>query len=110
VEEASTFIRIADKEKLDWKLLPAIAGVESGFETSGNIYDFNPFGYMCGSIPCAFSSYAEAIQTVATTISRGNAYASYRQTGHLIDLARVYNYIHPEDWTQKIEYFEGKLK
>ena len=107
---SNAFIRIADKYGLDWKLLPAIAGVESGFERAGNLYDHNPFGYMCGSSPCDFDSFEVAIERVAKTISGSGAYARYRETKSIRELAVKYNYVSPDDWTQKIEYFRGKLK
>ena len=107
---ANKFIQVADKYKLDWKLLPAIAGVESGFEKAGNINDFNPFGYMCGSSPCVFDSFEDAIKTVAKTISGSGTYARHRKTGSIRELAIKYNYVSPDDWTEKIEYFRGKLK
>ncbi len=107
---SAAFIQIADKYNLDWKILPAIAGVESGFETNGNIHDFNAWGYMCGSSPCVFGSYPEGIERVAKTISSSRAYKEYRETGQTLALAKPYNYADPEGWTAKIEYFRGKLK
>lgn len=107
---ASEFLRIAAKYKLDWKILPAIAGVESGFETNGDTTDYNPFGYMCGAHPCVFDSYSQAIERVAKTISRSESYKDYRDTKSLYVLAEKYNYVSPEDWASKVEYFEGKLK
>lgn len=107
--EAAYFIKRADFYKLDWRLLPAIAGVESGFETAGNLHDKNPFGYMCGSSPCVFKSYREGIDMVAKTISRGSAYSQYQRSGAIIDLAEVYCQVRNEEWTQKILYFMNKL-
>ena len=107
---APSFIKAADKYKLDWKLLPSIAGVESGFEKAGNLYDNNPFGYMCGSSPCDFDSYDQAIFQVAKTISRSPAYKEYRSSRSISDLAIVYNRVSPEDWSRKIGFFYGKLK
>lgn len=104
------FLDVAKAYDLDWKLLPAIAGVESGFETAGNTSDHNPFGYMCKSGPCAFDSFDEAIERVGRTIGTGRAYSSYRESGSLSVLAKIYNYVSPEDWTSKIIYFQNKLK
>lgn len=106
---SQTFIQIADKYKLDWRLLPSIAGVESGFETAGNIYDHNAWGYMCNGSPCYFKSYQDAIETVAKTISINRAYAQYRKSGSISDLAITYNSVSPEDWTNKLNYFMNKL-
>lgn len=108
-QESIFFVKAADMYHLDYRLLPAISGVESGFETAGNLFDFNPFGYMCGSSPCVFSSYSEAIDKVAKTISRGNAYKRYQQSRSIIDLAYVYCQVHPEEWSAKVQYFIDKL-
>lgn len=109
MESAQSFIRIADKYKLDWTLLPAISGVESGFEKAGNLNDHNPFGYMCKSGPCYFSSFDESIEAVAHSIGTGNAYKAYRDSGSISVLARTYNYVSPEDWTSKIKYFQEEM-
>lgn len=110
VDSAATFIEVADYYGLDWKLLPAIAGVESGFEKAGNTSDFNPFGYMCNDHPCRFSSFDQAIRRVARTLGTGIAYKGYRETGSLYILAEVYNHCSPEDWSKKIIYFEEQIR
>ncbi len=107
---AATFVAVAKEYRLPVELLPAIAGVESGFEMAGNTGDYNPFGYMCGGSPCAFGSFDEAIRTVGRTIGTGRAYAKYRESGSLFELAKVYNYVSPEDWMGKVEYFERRIK
>jgi len=108
-QEAHFFVKTADTYKLDYRLLPAIAGVESGFETAGNIYDYNPFGIMCGSSPCVFDSYEQAITTAAKTISRDSAYQGFRRSGSLIDLAQVYCQGDNQKWANTLSYFESKL-
>lgn len=110
MESSDAFIRIADKYELDWTLLPAIAGVESGFERAGNTGDHNPFGYMCKSGPCSFDSFDEAIETVGRTIGTGRAYTRFQESGSVSVLAPVYNYVSPEDWTAKIIYFQEVIK
>ena len=107
---ASTFIITADTYHLDWTLLPAIAGVESGFERAGNVSDFDPFGWMCGSNPCVFRSYDEGIETVARTLATGGAYARFRESGSIAVLAETYCQVNPVDWTRKVEYFQSALK
>lgn len=108
-QESSFFVKTADTYKLDYRLIPAIAGVESGFETAGNIYDYNPFGFMCGGSPCVFDSYEQAIDKVAKTISRGRAYAQYRRSGSLFDLAKVYCQGNNQKWADTVSYFINKL-
>lgn len=64
------FIEVADKNGLDWRLLPAI----SVRETSGGIHlcnnpkaHNNPFGW--GSCKIGFNSFNEAIETVGYKLS-----------------------------------------
>jgi hypothetical protein len=102
-------IQAADESGLDWKLIPSIAGVESGFETAGNLRDHNPFGYMCSGKPCYFDSYEDSIRAVAKTISTKGAYAQYRKSGSLSDLAIVYNQVSPQEWVSKIIYFQEAI-
>lgn len=109
-KDASFIIKTADYYHLDYALIVSIAGVESGFETAGNIYDNNPFGIMCSGSPCYFKSMREAITYEAKLLSRGSAYTTFRQTGKIIDLAKVYNQVSPEDWTSKILFFEKTIK
>lgn len=103
------FIRVSDAYGIEWTLLPAIAGVESGFERAGNTHDFNPFGYMCKSGPCSFSSFSDAIERVARTITTNRAYAKFQVSGSVSELAPVYNYVSPEDWTSKITFFQREV-
>ena len=109
-QSAHTFIEVADQYQLEWTLLPAIAGVESGFERAGNTNDFNAWGYMCKNRPCSFASFDEGIRTVARTIGTSRAYAKYRDTGEISDLAIPYNYVDPEDWSRKVQYFQEEIK
>lgn len=102
------FVKTADKYNLDWRLLPAIAGVESTFETNGNTSDHNPFGYMCSGRPCYFGSYSEAIETDAKTISTGGAYKNFQQSKRIYDLAKTYTAL-PQDWTGKVEIFMNQI-
>lgn len=64
-EHATTFIQVADKYKLDYRLLPAISMQESngGKRVINNSH--NPFGYgIYGSKVTKFSSWEEAIEAV----------------------------------------------
>ena len=106
---ALDFILVADNYSFDWTLLPAIAGVESGFEKAGNLSDYNPFGYMCRSRPCAFTSYSEAITRVGRTLGEGRAYAPFRDKQSIYELAKTYNHVSPEDWTRKVRYFQQQI-
>jgi hypothetical protein len=63
IGEADTFIRACKKYNLDCYLLPAIAGLESGFGNMIYPGTYNAFGW--GGGMTYFSSWEEGIMTVA---------------------------------------------
>jgi hypothetical protein len=78
-EYAGAFILEADNHKLDWRLLPSLALVESGGgrHSAGN----NHFGWANGA--ARFGSIGEAIHTVAEALSRGKYYKGKDLDGKL---------------------------
>lgn len=81
----------AEKNNIDWRLLPAIAVRES----TGGKYDcikvdFNPFGW--GSCKIGFSSNEEAIEVVARNLG-GNNPKTQKHYGNknLKEILRAYN-------------------
>jgi hypothetical protein len=63
---ADVFINEADKNNLDWKLLPAIAGVESYFGHYIPAYSYNGWGFgVYGTNVRRFSSWEDAIKTIS---------------------------------------------
>ncbi len=72
---AATFIQVADKYHIDWRLLPSIAGTESGFgrvipiQASGAL-SYNPFGYgVYDGTFISFHNWDEAIATVGKNLA-----------------------------------------
>ncbi len=61
-ENAETFVEVADEYGLDYRFLPAIAGIESNFGRVQLENSYNPFGWGGGCI--YFESFEEAIRTV----------------------------------------------
>jgi len=61
--EARTFVEAADKWQLDWRLLPAITGLESAFGKRLVKGSFNPFGWAGGYY--YFDSWKNGIEHVA---------------------------------------------
>lgn len=61
-ESADTFVATADEYGFNWKLLPAIAGIESNFGRVQLENSYNPFGWGGGYV--YFKSFDEAIKTV----------------------------------------------
>lgn len=67
-DEAQTFVAEADKNNLDWKLVPAIAGVESTFgkEIPANSYNAWGWGVFTGAQDGVhFTNWADGIAQVA---------------------------------------------
>ncbi len=86
------FVEAADKNGIDWTLLPAIATMES---TGGKFEakKFNPFGWSCPK-KCThgFNSYAEAIHTVAQHLGGNNERtAKYYADKSVEQILAIYN-------------------
>lgn len=65
------FVEAADRNGLDYRLLPSIAMQESNGGKKLPINSFNPFGYgIYGGKVLKFSSFAEAINKVAQGLKR----------------------------------------
>jgi hypothetical protein len=80
---ASDFIRAADENHLDWRLLPSISVIESG---GGKAYkNNNIFGWNNGDQP--FPSIRAGINEVAFRLGRGRLYSHRDSIGKL----RLYN-------------------
>lgn len=77
------FLEAADRNKLDWRLLPSIAVIESGAgKTSEN---YNIFGWDSGRTD--FSTYEHGIHYVARRLARSALYRGKSLDGKL----RTYN-------------------
>lgn len=63
---AKEFVKIADKHGLDWRFMPAIAGVESTFGLYIPYGSYNPYGWNNGSY--SFKSWTAATDHVAGQI------------------------------------------
>lgn len=66
---SQTFVEIADKYNLDYRLLPAIAMQESNGGKKVIKNSYNPFGYgIYGGLVLSFSSWDEAIEQVGKSL------------------------------------------
>ncbi|MDO8618379.1 MAG: hypothetical protein Q7R49_00375 [Candidatus Daviesbacteria bacterium] len=64
-DQSNTFIQVADKYQLDWRLLPSIAMQESNGGKKIVADSYNPFGYgIYGGKVKRFTSFEEAIERV----------------------------------------------
>ena len=110
--QAKTFVEVADANGLDWRLLPAIAMVEStGARHVPSCAQHNPFGWSSSTSPCGFyrfGSYEEAIKYVGDKIGQGIFYRKFQESKQVYDLAVPYNE-NPGDWTEKVNWFINKI-
>lgn len=65
-EYADAYVQTADVYGLDWKLLPAIAGLESGFGRAMIDGTHNAYGWGSGRI--YFTSWEEGIDTILSSL------------------------------------------
>lgn len=102
-ENAQTFVEIADLYGIDYRILPAIACIES---TCGkNIIEgsYNPFGWgIYGTNYIAFSSFDEAIKTVGEGLNKG-----YFSNGldTVEEIALVYTPSNSYHWASNVKQF-----
>lgn len=94
ISNAKTIVKSSELNNIDYKMLTAISIVESG---GGKICfkSYNAFGWGSKS----FSSFDEGIQTVAEGLKNG-----YYNKGldSVEEIAPVYNYVNPIDWSSKV--------
>lgn len=66
-QEAQSYVELADKNGVDWKLLPAISGLESSFGKRLMPNSYNAYGWGGGHI--YFDSWAHGIDTITKALS-----------------------------------------
>lgn len=104
---AETFVDVADKYNMDYKLLPAISCMESSCGKKLIEGSYNPFGWgIYGNNAIYFESYDEAIETVAKGIST-NYIAKGLNTPEKI--APVYTPPNYVNWRNGVTYFINKI-
>jgi len=68
-DHAETVIKEADANHLDWKMVVAISGVESGFGNAIPPYSYNAWGFgVYGSNVRRFTSWDDGITVVSTSL------------------------------------------
>lgn len=98
--QAQTLVDAADENSLDWKLVPAIAGVESTFGkyTPGG---YNAWGWgVYGKNAIYFRSYPEAIYAVSKGLKE-----NYINKGLTTPANMNKHYSVSRSWSAKLNYF-----
>ncbi len=104
VEYAEDFVSLADKYNLDWRLIPAITGVESTFGKRIPYKSFNAYGWAGGEY--RFTSWQESIEVVSKSLKE-----DYIEKGapSLTKIGRRYCPPNPA-WSGKVKFFMNKIE
>ncbi len=100
---AKEFVKYADENGLDWRLLPAISGVESTFGKQMISGTYNAYGWAGGLY--RFSSWEDSIAVISKSLKE-----DYLEKGapSLSRIAR--RYCPPSStWKYKVEYFMARI-
>ena len=107
IDNVETFIDVADKYGLDYRLLPAISCMESSCGIRLIPGSYNPFGWgIYGNNAIYFKSYDEAIEVVGKGISE--KYVS-RGLDTPEKMAPVYTPPNSVKWKNGVNFFIAKM-
>ena len=110
---AAVFIEAADRYRLDWRLLPAIAGQESSFgkmipwDKQNGEHSFNAWGWgIYGDLIVSFSSWEEGIWKTAEGLRNG-----YIDQGLLTleEFMRFYTPRSDGSWARGVSFFMEQI-
>ncbi len=108
MDEAAAFVREADKNNLDWKLVAAIAGVESTFgkQIPGGSYNAWGWGVFTGTQDgIHFANWAEGIAQVSEGLRK-----NYIDRGakDIYDIGWIYA-ANGDSWGSHVNFFMEKM-
>jgi len=100
---SSEFIEQADYYGIDYRLVPAISGVESTFGKRIPADSYNAYGWVNGNY--SFKSWPDSIQVVSKTLKN-----NYIDKG-AISIAKIAKIYAPPSttWGVKVQYFVSKI-
>ncbi|MCL5746956.1 MAG: hypothetical protein M1277_01570 [Patescibacteria group bacterium] len=103
---SQTFINEAKANNIDWRMLPAIAGVESTFGQQVTTNSHNAWGWgIYGNNIIYFNSYNEAIKTISKSL-RQNYMDKWGAT-NIYQIGRLY--AASPTWAYHVAYFMNKI-
>jgi len=101
---SEVFIETADKYELDWRLIPAITGVESTFGKRIPHDSFNAYGWANGEY--RFTSWEESIEIVGKALR-----TKYEDKGAVSINQIARRYAPPSStWAGKVKFFMRKIE
>lgn len=105
-EHADTFIENADKYNLDWKLVAAIAGLESGYGHHIPYNSYNAWGWgVYGDNVIRFSSWDDGIETLSKGLRE--RYMNERGAKTIAEIGRTY--AASPTWAVRVESIMNKI-
>lgn len=105
-DNADSFIIQADKYNLDWKLLPAISGVESTFGHAVPMHCNNAWGYnIYASVTRCFETYDDAISVISHDLR--NLYMDEWGAKDVWEIGRLY--AASPTWAYRVHTFMNEI-
>ena len=100
---ADTMVENADRYGLDWRLVPAITGVESTFGKRIPYKSYNAYGWANGEF--RFESWEDSIETVSASLRE-----NYLDKG-AASISRIARRYAPPSttWGRNVRFFMGKI-
>ena len=107
-DHTDTFIAVADKYDIDYRLLPAISCIESGCGKKLIADSYNPFGWgIYGNKVTRFANYDEAIEKVGEGLNK-NYFAKGFDT--IEEIAPIYTPSSHVHWLSKVRFFMSQIE
>lgn len=105
-DSAGVFVQTADKNKLDWKLVAAISGVESTFGHQIPYNSYNAWGWgIYGDNRLGFASFDEGITTISKSLRED--YMNRWKAQDVSAIGKIY--AASPTWSSKVTYFMNKI-
>ncbi len=100
---SSDFVKLADYYGIDWRMVPAISGVESTFGKHIPVNSYNAYGWANGNYH--FESWPDSINTVSMTLK-----TKYIDKG-AVSINRIARIYAPPSttWGRNVKFFVAKI-
>lgn len=105
-DHAQTFVDQADKYDIDWKLVAAIAGLESGYGEHIPYQSYNAWGWgVYGTNVINFTSWDDGIETLSKGIRE--RYMDQRGAKNVYEIGRTY--ASSPTWAVRVESIMNRI-
>jgi hypothetical protein len=105
-QKADLFVREADRNNIDWRLLVAISGVESTFGQAYPENSYNAWGWgIYGANRHGFTSWDDAIETISRELK--TRYIDGWGAQDVYQIGRYY--AASPTWANRVSYFMDKI-